>query len=966
MSGQTDAVDPKLLPDGVFAEVRNGRLPAPGSLRLRRGWRPLPKLDSRTGAAYDAYDLFSYDRSLVAMVRESTSGRAGMGLATYTNTQTARPWTTGSLALLSPVTNVRTAGNVGDGIDPLGASAALTADGAYGVVLEISTTATVYRVFKTATDETVLLAAFSNPTRERKVFSLGATFGMLEATGTDLQLFTLDPAAVGPAWTAGATLGFTNPTIFDVCTARVASPAFFHVAVVTAGATSYARFTTSGVQSGSTKSVALAASVGVAITSDDVLAHILFQPVGLTVSALTCNATTPYATVAGPTVLFGGATVVTRQFSVAYTAAASVFVYAGNLAATAGDTIQGSITTAHTGALERTHSYTAHSAGIVSQDDQTGVGLVYGDVIHGTASVSEYSDVTVPWFAFDYGVARVSGFVRGPSAPGRAASTKAVLSIHPRTAGVSVRLWDLAATDRRPAVAFGPRLYVTGGTLTQWDSVSVQDSGMRPPVVKAVVQSAGAGAIANGTYSYRAVLSWVDPTTNEQMSIVSPALNITYAGANNTGTATVIAPKTLRRFTSVGGLAPVIELYRTEAGPGELFYRIGTASTDAFVDPTTVVDLLADASILTAKRLYTEGENGGLSGVLDWSPPSPSAYVAAMRDRVVIGTAGRAYEVSQAALPDEAARFTQVGVSGGAAFVYTDGVEGTITAVAALDDTIVIGTAQHLYVSSGEGPNLAGIGEFTTPARLPTDTGVTDWRSVLETAEGLWFRGTTTNMYLLPRGQATPTEDRASQSRLGAVTIVGAGYDTTDDVAVWAKSDATTLVRQTDIHQWFSDGLPFTPVALVGHRGALYAVASDGVVWAQSAAVYGDGTSGATAVALRVATGQIAPFGLAGQGRLAVVEILGEYQADATILAELSYDDGLTWTTLGSFAVTGLAVGAAFQRQFHPARQRGDRFRVRATMTPTVSTTEGCRLAGSTLYFTMQSGPTRLDSAKRR
>jgi hypothetical protein len=968
-AGQTDAVDPKVLPDGVFAEVRNGRLPAPGSLRLRRGWRPLAKLAANTGLTYDAFDLFSFDRSLVAMVRESAAGRDQMQLAAYTNTQTARPWSVETEGVLSPATNVRPVGNVSDAFSAAQASAALTADGVYGVIMQRDATTTLYRVFKTATDQTIVFGTLTNGSRDRKVVSFGTTFAMVENTTTGLDLYTLDPAAATPTWTLVTTLaGIVNPTVFDALTARVAAPSFLHIVFGTAATTGYARYSTAGVQSGSTKTVVAAASLGVAIGTDDVLAHVMYQEAGNNVQLLTFNATSPYATTAGPTALFGGASIRTKNFSIAYdTAAALGPSYAGGLSASF-NVVQGFIANAHGAPVERTHASTAHTSGVIARLRNRAVGLVRGDAVAtGGTLTSLYAMTTQNLFVDDYGVAAIpTTGLSTPYAPGHSASTSAVLVLHPRALGLSPRMFDFNSTARRPAVSMGGRLYIASGMLNQYDGISVQDSGMLEPDFTGVAFSNGAGTIANGTYKYRAVMSWTDHTTNEQLSIVSGEITAIYAGADDTGTFTIAAPKTLQRFAGLAATSPRMELYRTEAGPGELFYFTAATNVDPSVDATVVVDTSPDATIIDNARLYTEGENGGISGVLDWTPAPPTAYVAAMRDRIIAASAGTAYQVSQAMLPDEAARFTQIGVSGPIAFAYRDGVDGTITAAMALDDTIVIATADHLYVSAGEGPNLAGIGEFTTPARLPTDIGVSDWRSVLETSEGLWFRGTSYNMYLLPRGAATPTEEKAFQSRLPTATLVGAGYDSTDDVAVWAASDGTTLVRQIDLQQWFSDTLPFTPVALVGHRGALYAVASDGVVWSHIDGVFGDGASGATAVALRVTAGQATPFGLAGQGRLAVVEILGEYRADATILAEISYDDGLTWTTLGSFSVTGLTVGAAFQRQFHPARQRGDRFRVRTTMTPTVSTTEGCRLAGLTLYFTMQSGPSRLDSAKRK
>ncbi len=414
---------------------------------------------------------------------------------------------------------------------------------------------------------------------------------------------------------------------------------------------------------------------------------------------------------------------------------------------------------------------------------------------------------------------------------------------------------------------------------------------------------------------------------------------------------------------------PLVELYRTEAGPGELFYRTGSGSTSTTTDLVTIVDGRTDASFISQPRLYTEGEFGAVSGALDITPPNETAFVAALRSRLIGGSSSPAYQFSQTALPNEPVAFTQPGVSGTPGLAYLDAVEGKITGVATMDETAIIGTAKNLFIAGGEGPNLAGIGEFEAPARLPTDVGFYDARSVFETSEGLWFQGSVDTMYLLPRGQSAPIADRTVLTHLLGATIVGAGYDAVDNVAAWALSSGRLLVRDIAIKQWFSETLPFTPVALTSVAGRLYAVASDGVVWAQDATAFGDGAVGATSVVLQVTTGQVSPFTLAGQGRLACVEFLVEYRTNASLKGEISYDDGVTWTDLSPgapFSLTGLTVGSTVQAQWYPAIQRGDRFRFRLTMTPSGTTTEGCRLNGLTLSFTERGGPSRLASTRRK
>jgi hypothetical protein len=118
---------------------------------------------------------------------------------------------------------------------------------------------------------------------------------------------------------------------------------------------------------------------------------------------------------------------------------------------------------------------------------------------------------------------------------------------------------------------------------------------------------------------------------------------------------------------------------------------------------------------------------------------------------------------------------------------------------------------------------------------------------------------------------------------------------------------------------------------------------------------------------LQFETADVQVFGQGGHGRLASIEVLGEYQTDATLLLEVSYDLGLSWDAIGTaFSVTGLAAGTAFQRRWTPNRQRGGKFRLRVTMTPSSTTAEGCRLTGLSVYYVPAGGPTRLVGTKRR
>jgi len=993
VSGHTDEIDEKLLPNGVFADVSNARLPQPGGLRLRRGWRPVPMADLANGSTLTAIDLYSFGESLLALNTKVGSNQQFL-LATYTQSNATRPWVLNTDSGLPPITRVSSAGNMPAlSSNVNNASAALTADGVYGCVLQQSATQSVFRVFVRATDETVAYGELTNGSRVRKVVSMGSTFGLVENTGAGLDLYSLNPTGTAPAWALVGTLFAAVVTWFDVAVACDSTPTALHIADVVGAVGSYRQFTFAGVQTGATKTVAAATCLAVTLCSNDAAVEYVSQDSGTKELALTSfSATSPFTTAAGPTAVNAGQAVVDGLFCVGLSisgvaATPTSVMVASEHAAGANDLREVSYNTISSHA---THAVNTRRialgqqlfGGFMMRNALLGIGLSRRPTGFGLSgsggSTSMYAaaatNLTAPWCYIDFGIAaQFDFFAHPPFWPAQCPTGDCLVlaprdetpntGVTPRTA--TCRALRLGSSERRPAAQVNGGLYITGGILTEWVG-ALNENGQLFPIINTLAGSNSTGTIANGTYQYRAVMVWEDERQNTHRSIVSGPAQLALAGANDTITATVYAAKTLRRNANLI-TNPRIELYRTEAGPGALFYLTNSAAVATFTDTVTIVDTMPDATLVGQAQLYTQGEVGATSGILDQAPARPSAFVAATKRRLVLGSSNTSYQWSQISFPETPIWFAEPGVSGDAAQAYFDDVEGgRITGVAALDEIVFIGTADRIYVTGGTGPNLAGAGgEFSPPVQLPADVGFFNAQSILETSEGLWFLGSINTFYLLARGTPTPELSRAVQDRL-TTAVVGCGYDHVDNVAVWATASATAVVRQLDTKQWFGDTLPFTPIALHSHGGQLYAIASDGVVWAQSPTAYGDGTSGATAVALRVTTGQIGPFEMAGWGRLAVVELLGEFETAAALLAEISYDDGLTWTSLGTHTVTGLSSGQAWQRQWYPARQRGDRFRCRFTMTPTVTTTEGCRLTGSVVYYSKRSGQTRLDSAKRR
>lgn len=999
-AGLEDQSDPKLLPQGNLVDVQNGRLPAVGSLRLRRGWNPLD-MDALVSGTLVAEDLYSAGDALVAKCRLSTQPGV-QRLAYFVNSNSGRPWRLPASVLLPPATGVRVIGNVPELSGFTAVDTAITNDGVYGAALFTCVAASghgaqsLIHIFRIANSETVAYTLCGNDSEKRRLLAIGNKFAIVHffSGSGAVTLDTTDPASTNPgALTALGTLIASGVSDMEAATARETTPTAIHVATLESGTLNYRQFTLAGVQTGSTKAVATSVTGAFGITSDDThVSCVFFRTSPLGGSFLTFSATSPFTTSSGPSSI-GSISVSPSQASIAYD---STQLYA----ALGHNAFDGINDPAKSFVISRVATIAAHTAVYSRIFDQctlvgswlvkagrAAMGLRYYDQhsVGQSGGYTAYNGMDQaagngPWWVDDYGLCnfidnpQVCYVGQGPTAVALVATFQVLRG----TLQPAVRTMQVGDTGRRPACELNDTLYVSGGSMVQFTPGSADgvENGMPPPVLNTITIG-GAGNVDAGTHAYRALVSWFDSQHREHFSIVSKEERVTLAGPTVIGFNFAV-PATLRVDSSLF-TPPTLELYRTEAGPGgpgtvgEVFRLVSSVSFSLASDDTIDIgDNMSDAASLGQAVLYTEGEAGAVSGALDVTPPTPHGYVAPMRDRLVVGAidTGSGYQVSQTALPNEPVAFTQPGVSGTPALVYRDSVEGRITAVAALDDTIVVATVDHIYLSGGDGPNLAGQGAFSSPARLPTDVGIFDWRSLLENSEGLYFLGSAAQMYLLPRGGGSPTRVQQPQTLWARGTVVGAGTDIQDDCSVWAidtGSAGIAAVRDLSKSIWMRDSLPFRPIAFRAHQGVLYAVDTAGTVWQQSTSAFGD--NGSVEV-LQVTTGDVLALtgGIAGFGRFGAVELLGEYRSDAVILVEASYDSGKTFSTLGggAFTVSGLAAGEAFQRQWYPSQQRAGKVRFRITMTPSSAAAEGCRLAGMAIYLVQSTGPTRLGSTKRK
>lgn len=317
-------------------------------------------------------------------------------------------------------------------------------------------------------------------------------------------------------------------------------------------------------------------------------------------------------------------------------------------------------------------------------------------------------------------------------------------------------LWGSAMAQRL--------MHHTGSLLTVYDGMRAIESGyMHPPYILRADLLPGESGLdgpddpaGTATYAYVAVYAWYDARGNLHVSEPSPPF-VRTLGYDDSGSRVSLNIATIcatRRVLQYGEHREVqIRIYRTNKDSPETFYQIGpTLRNDPSVGQLSIID---GATSLTGPVLYTSG------GVLEATMPPPMAAVCAAKNRMwgVSSEDPREIWFSQTLVQGEAPRWHK-----GLTLRIDDSPDGA-TAIAALDDKVIVFTTTRVYWVSGDGPEDTGAGaSFGGPYLLTTTAGCIDARSVLSHDGGVMFQSRR-GIYQIGRGLQ--------------LSYIGAGVETT-------------------------------------------------------------------------------------------------------------------------------------------------------------------------------------------
>ena len=429
-------------------------------------------------------------------------------------------------------------------------------------------------------------------------------------------------------------------------------------------------------------------------------------------------------------------------------------------------------------------------------------------------------------------------------------------------------------------------------------------------------------------------------------------------GSDDTITVVVTTPLSLRcngTNSDYGGAAKVV-IWRSLAAPDKQLLRDNTStiSPGSFGATVTVVLTQSDSSLEDEAVIYTQGASGARSGPNPFVSPQACRYLYASGDKVTSGGLPKDSQIqeSRAAFPNEPITWAQN--LGGLA---TD--PERVLAVLRLDERRLSLTANGVYETTGEGLDINGVGDLGSPRRLPSPGGLhggaDGWRSIVETAIGIFFQLASDSIFLIPRGGGAPVFIGAPvQSTLASYPfITSATYlkneqlvcFTCNDLAT-SPTDSVVLVYDLSAQQWFIDTDDSGLHASCEYQGRLILLRadSDRTIQFQDTAL-----PPASFITPLIETGTLYPFGKGGQGQIDEIQLFAEFLGACNVICSLSYDDGANYTALTTKAVTSAAV---LPIKWGPQQMRGDRVRFKFTTTDLSGSTAQLAWQFATVDFT--------------
>lgn len=466
--------------------------------------------------------------------------------------------------------------------------------------------------------------------------------------------------------------------------------------------------------------------------------------------------------------------------------------------------------------------------------------------------------------------------------------------------GVSI---SLAAAPIQ-SVEIGGTLLMAGGCPSIYDGVRVTEQGFNadPRYLATSVTGAG-GALPLGVIGYALIYEWADATGAIHRS--APVFT-SVTTVNAVSLVTFTAP-TLRNTSKVG---VSLVVFRTVAN-GTIYYRCTSSPNDTTTETKSFSDAgsVTDAELVANDQLYTTG------GVLDTQPCPPASAIATYRNRAVIinSESPRQIWYSKQVIPGEPAEFSDFLV------LNMDELGGECSALAPLDDKLIIFKPEVSFYLTGTGPDATGgQNDFSVPVLINTNSGCVEPRSVVTAAGGVMYQSAK-GIFILDRS----LQDHyigAPVEAYNSATVKAAVQVPTTNEARFVLSTGDILVYDFHYQQWSSfTGLNACDACVAD--GVFYSLTSTGFAQPETAGVF---TDNGTAIIMRIRLAWLGAGDLQSFLRVYKLLVLGTWKSSHVLNVWVQYDYRTDTPTANKYviAATSDPSPAQFQYRINLGRQK--------------------------------------------
>lgn len=437
----------------------------------------------------------------------------------------------------------------------------------------------------------------------------------------------------------------------------------------------------------------------------------------------------------------------------------------------------------------------------------------------------------------------------------------------------------------------GSNLNISGGVVYGYDGIQATEQGFNlwPDSIEATWSTTGGnisaqpdGTTNTNAYFYQVTYEWTDNQGNLFRSAPSIPIGVTTTGSGIIGSITVNIP-TLRVTYKITNPVKLV-VYRWSVA-NQTYYQVTSITSPTLNDPTidsiAFVDTLADSAILGNDIIYTDG------GTVENIGPPATSILTLFKSRLFLVDAEDPnllwYSKSVIeATPVEMSDLFTIFV---APSVGSQGSTGPITALAALDDKLIIFKKDAIYYLTGTGPDNTGANnDFSEPTFITATVGCTNQQSIVFMPQGLMFQSDK-GIWLLGRDLSTtyigaPVETYNSFSVLSALNIPGTNR------VIFTLSNGVTLMYDYFFGQWGTfNGIPSISSTL--YQGLHTFIDSFGRVFQETPGLYLDGGN---PVLMSFTTSWLNLAGLQGYERAYFFYLLGTYLSPHVLSIGIAYD----------------------------------------------------------------------------